>query len=149
MSQKDEHKDFIAEFKLQSIELLNGTLSLPATSNVSITSFNFTINIESKADSLNKLIFMVVNIEIRSEDQIYLLGSLSVSCIYHVINYEKIVKVLSNGKLDLPKAFLDTLNSISVSTARGVMFSTFKGTFLHNAILPIINPAQFQNANAE
>jgi uncharacterized protein YbbC (DUF1343 family) len=36
------------------------------------------------------------------------------------------------------------LNSISLSTTRGAMFSTFKGTFLHGAVLPIIDPKQFQ-----
>ena len=37
--------------------------------------------------------------------------------------------------------FISTLNSISISTTRGMMFSAFRGTFLHNAILPLIDPA--------
>jgi len=146
MSQKDEKIDFTAEVRLQGIELLKGTLSLPPTMDVSVANFNFTINVGSKVDTQNKLIFMIVDVEIRSEDQLHLLGALSVSCIYYVDNYEKIVKVLADGRLDLPKNFLDALNSISVSTTRGVLFSTFKGTFLHNAILPIINPQQLTSS---
>jgi hypothetical protein len=36
------------------------------------------------------------------------------------------------------------LNRISISTTRGAMFSTFKGTFLHAAILPIVDPKNFK-----
>jgi hypothetical protein len=43
----------------------------------------------------------------------------------------------------LPEEFLTTINSISISTVRGVMFSQFKGTFLHNAILPVVDPKSF------
>ena len=36
------------------------------------------------------------------------------------------------------------LNSISLSTLRGAMFNHFKGTFLHEAILPVIDPGSFK-----
>ncbi len=149
MSKKEEHKDFTAEFRLQGIELLKGTLSLPPSMDVSVANFNFTIDVGSKVDAQNKLIFMIVDVEIRTEDQQHLLGALSVSCIYYVENYEKLIKILDNGRLNIPKSFLDTLNSISISTTRGVLFSTFKGTFLHNAILPLINPQQLTNSLSE
>lgn len=149
MSQKVEPKDFAAEFRLQGIELLKGTLNLPPSMDASVANFNFTINVGSKVDAHNKLIFMIVDVEIRSEDQLHLLGALSVSCIYYVENYEKLIKILDDGRLNLPKAFLDMLNSISISTTRGIMFSTFKGTFLHNAILPLVNPQQLTSSISE
>jgi hypothetical protein len=149
MAKNIEHKGFNVEFRLQGIELLKGTLNLPPSIDISLANLNFEINVESKVDAQNKLIFMIVHVEIKSEDQLHLLGALSVSCIYYVENYEKLIKILDDGRLDLPKPFLDMLNSISISTTRGVMFSTFKGTFLHNAILPIINPQQLQNATSE
>ena len=46
--------------------------------------------------------------------------------------------------VDLPQEFITLLNSIALSTTRGVMFSQFRGTVLHNAILPIIAPAKFE-----
>lgn len=46
-------------------------------------------------------------------------------------------------QVSFPDNILVTFNSISISTMRGLMFAQFKGTFLHNAILPIIDPGSF------
>jgi hypothetical protein len=139
-----KHTDFTANLQLKAIELLNGSINLPAVPNLPLTNFNFNINLESKADGTNKLVFVIVSVEIKSEGHNYLLGSLAVSCIYNVVNFDEIIKIDSAGRLDIPQPLIEILNSISISTARGVMFSTFKGTFLHNAYLPIIDPRSFQ-----
>lgn len=139
-----KHTDFTADLQLKAIELLNGSINLPSIPNLQLSNFNFNINLESKADSTNKLVFVIVSVEIRSEDQNHILGSLSISCIYNIVNFEQIIKIEPSGKLEIPQPLTEILNSISISTARGVMFSTFKGTFLHNAFLPIIDPKAFQ-----
>lgn len=53
------------------------------------------------------------------------------SCTFNIKNIAEINK--------LPKKAFDTLNDIAISTVRGLMFSSFRGTFLHNAILPIVD----------
>lgn len=141
---KIENMDFHAEIQIRSIELLNGSLQLPATQNTSVTTFNFNISIESKADAPNKFVFVIVHVEIKNDDHSLVLGALSVSCIYEIVNFDEVIKIDENGKLDIPQRLIETLNIISISTTRGVMFSTFKGTFLHGAVLPIIDPNQFQ-----
>ena len=139
-----KHTDFTADLQLKAIELLNGSINLPATPNLKLTNFNFNINLESKADGSNKLVFVIISVEIKSEDQNHVLGSLSISCIYNIVNFDEVIKIEPSGKLDIPQPLVEILNAISISTARGVMFSTFKGTFLHNAFLPIIDPKSFQ-----
>ncbi len=141
---KIENKDFTVDLQLKSIELLKGSISLPSVPEVSLNNFNFNISLESKADATNKFLFVIVSVEIRSEDQNHILGSLAVSCIYNVVNFDEVVKIEADGKLDIPQPLVEILNSISISTTRGVMFSTFKGTFLHNAFLPIVDPRSFQ-----
>ena len=143
---KIENEDFTVDLQLKSIELLKGSISLPSVPEVSLTNFNFNISLESKADATNKFLFVIVSVEIRSEDQNHILGSLAVSCIYSIVNFDDVVKIEVDGKLDIPQPLVEILNSISISTTRGVMFSTFKGTFLHNAFLPIIDPRSFQQA---
>jgi hypothetical protein len=138
-----ENKDFTADLELKSIELLKGLISLPSVPDVSLNNFNFNISLESKGDATNKLVFIIVSVEIRSEDQNHILGSLAISCIYSLVNFDEVVKIEADGKLDIPQPLVEILNSISISTARGVMFSTFKGTFLHNAFLPIVDPRSF------
>lgn len=144
-----ENKDFTVDLQLKSIELLKGSISLPSVPEVSLNNFNFNISLESKADATNKFLFVIVSVEIRSEDQNHILGSLAVSCIYSVVNFDEVVKIEADGKLDIPQPLVEILNSISISTTRGVMFSTFKGTFLHNAFLPIVDPRSFQQVEQQ
>lgn len=146
---KIENKDFTVDLQLKSIELLKGSISLPSVPEVSLNNFNFNISLESKADATNKFLFVIVSVEIRSEDQNHILGSLAVSCIYSIVNFDEVVKIEADGKLDIPQPLVEILNSISISTARGVMFSTFKGTFLHNAFLPIVDPRSFQQVEQQ
>jgi hypothetical protein len=146
---KIETKDLNVEMQIRAIELLNESLKLPADSNTAITTFNFNINIESKADALNKLVFVIVHVEIKNDNQSLVLGALSVSCIFEIVNFNDIIKIEEDGKLNIPQRLIETLNIISISTTRGIMFSTFKGTFLHGAVLPIIDPKQFQVGNSK
>jgi hypothetical protein len=141
---KIENKDFNVEMQIRAIELLNGSLNLPANPNTPLTNFNFNISIESRADAVNKLVFVIVHVKIKNDDHSVVLGALSVSCIFEIVNFEDVIKVEANGKVNMPQRLIETLNNISISTTRGVMFSTFKGTFLHGAVLPIIDPKQLQ-----
>src|SRR5690554_2332977 len=141
---KIEDKEFNVELQMRTIELLNSSIKLPANSNKPITNFNFNMGIESRIDAQNKLIFVIVHVEIKNDDQSIILGNLSVSCIFEIVNFVDVIKVKTNGKVDIPQKLIEMLNSISISTTRGVMFSTFRGTFLHSAVLPIIDPKQFQ-----
>jgi hypothetical protein len=146
---KIESKDFTVDLQLKSIELLKGSISLPSVPEVSLNNFNFNISLDSKADSNNKLLFVIVSVEIRSEDQNHVLGSLAVSCIYSIVNFDEVVKIEADGKIDIAQPLVEILNSISISTTRGVMFSTFKGTFLHNAFLPIVDPRSLQQVEQQ
>jgi hypothetical protein len=146
---KIENKAFTVNLQLKSIELLKGSISLPSVPEVSLNNFNFNINLDSKADATNKLLFVIVSVEIRSEDQNHVLGSLAVSCIYSIVNFDEVVKIEADGKIDIAQPLVEILNSISISTTRGVMFSTFKGTFLHNAFLPIVDPRSLQQVEQQ
>lgn len=140
---KIENKDFNVELQIKAIELLNGSLNLPANPNIPVTNFSFNIGIESRADAVNKLVFVIVHVGIKNDDHSVDLGALSVSCIFEIENFEDVIKVEADGKINIPHRLIETLNNISVSTTRGVMFSTFKGTFLHGAVLPVIDTKQF------
>ncbi len=132
------------EIQLKCIELLSSNLQKHAFGAISHNSFNFNVNIETKVDDLNKLLFAIVYVEILTEDQSQVLGGISVNCIFDLKNFDELIKFESTGKHTLPQELVDIMNSISLSTTRGVMFATFKGTPLHNAFLPIIDPKPFR-----
>ena len=58
---KIENKDSDVEMHLRAIELLNNSLTLPANPDITVTNFNFNINIEIRADTMNKLVFVIVH----------------------------------------------------------------------------------------
>ncbi|NSL86586.1 hypothetical protein ECE50_007080 [Chitinophaga sp. Mgbs1] len=122
---------------LKGMELLDHTLHHPGGHPV-MTSFRFGINITSKADEERKLLTVIVKIDIHNESIHRLLGSVVVSCEYTLDNFDETVRINAAGQPDLPEALVETLHSTSLSTTRGVMFALFKGTFLHNALLPMI-----------
>jgi len=128
---------------LKGIELL-GVHQRPTNAEKGpFSQFNFKIHLETKADSSNKLLFAIVHVEILTEDQSLVLGSISVSCIFQVQDFDALIQIAADGKPRLVQPLVQLVNDISLSTTRGIMFSAFKGTPLHNAILPIIDSQQF------
>ena len=134
------------QMQLKNIEILKCSIEMPSNHQDIEGLFNFNINIESKADANKNLIFVLVHITVVNDNKSITLANLTVSCIYEIINFNDIVLFDEKGKMNIPQNLIETLNIISISTTRGVMFSSFKGTFLHNAILPIIDPKQLHTS---
>ncbi|MBK7967997.1 MAG: hypothetical protein IPK08_03185 [Bacteroidetes bacterium] len=77
---KIENIDFDFEMQIVAIELLSSSLNLPGNPNTPAANFSFNISIESRADAVNKYVFVIVHVEIKN-DVHTVVGSLSVSCI--------------------------------------------------------------------
>jgi hypothetical protein len=131
------------DFKLTGIELVNSNLFNPGVA-IEKQIFHFNIKIEQKINLEKKLIIVTPEIEIQQENKKTTLGTIKVACIFYVTNLDEF-KVEEGDLVSLPNEIITMLNSISLSTTRGVMFSQFKGTFLHNAFLPIIDPKTFNS----
>lgn len=127
-------------FGIEGIELLEYSIISPSKEIEPNTPFRFDMNVEHRFNIDSKRIFVVVSIEIFIQDTDIKLGNSKISCIYSVLELDKF---LIKDKISFPNAFITTLNSISLSTCRGVLFTLFRGTFLHNAILPIVDPKGF------
>jgi hypothetical protein len=139
-----ENKKYIPSAQIKGIEILNSSINLPNLPAIALSNFVFSVNMESKIDATAKLVFVVVTVEIGAEEYDPILGSLALSCIYSVSKFDDVIKMNADNKLEMPPSLVELLNTVSVATARGVMFSTFKGTFLHNAFLPMVEPRQFE-----
>lgn len=71
-------------------------------------------------------------------------GKIALACIYSVEN----LAIISDN-ISLKESFSALINQITIATARGVMFGMFRGTVLHNAILPIVDILQESNKTIE
>lgn len=126
-------------FRLKNVELLQYNLSAVNVSISSETLFKFNINIEHLINLNENAIAIkpIVEIFIEEHNNKTILGGLSASLVFEFENLPSFVK---DNEVKLPIEIINAINSISISTVRGIMFSTFKGTYLHNAFLPIIDP---------
>lgn len=126
-------------FQLKGLELLDVKLVHQVKPLPSQLIFNFDISLEHRINVEKKMVVVVTSVAILHEDKNTLLGSIKASCVFEIQNILEFVDEKSK-EIKMPNDILTTLNSISISTVRGIMFSQFKGTFLHNAHLPLVNP---------
>jgi hypothetical protein len=129
-------------FQLKAIELLEFNLKNPQIPLNLERTYKFNINIEQRINNEEKLVIVITSVDLIHEEDQQCHASIKTSCIFLVENLENFTLPDSNV-VNLPDQFVVTLNSISLSTTRGIMFSSFKGTFMHNVYLPIVNPSDF------
>lgn len=128
----------------KAVELISLNLTMPDVQPTAEQTFSFTVNLEHKFDIERKFVFVLVNIIINLEGAPDPAGEVLINNVFFVENYEEAV-IEENGQpkgIRVPAA--EVLNSVSISTARGVLSQQFRGTWLHNAILPILNPRDLQ-----
>lgn len=135
------------ELKISGIELIEKsfrTIDLPEGA-LPDTQFELAINVN--IDKGSKKIINILQVKMKIENVEGMAASITVGCTFDIVNFEEIIT--NNGETaTIPETVLETLNTITIGTVRGIMFSEFKGTWLHNSILPVIDPKSFNVANA-
>jgi hypothetical protein len=129
------------DFHLAQIEEVGFSMNLPEASKAS-AGFQFNIFLEAGVNP-DKRRFVVDNrVEIRTEVNEPLLAHLIVRYIFDLVGFENLKKN-KKGVHIIPPSIQLALNTIALSTTRGLLFARFKGTPLHNAILPLIDASNF------
>lgn len=67
-------------------------------------------------------------------------GSFHLVFIYRIENFEELVTIGENNRLNLNPLLANALASVTYSTSRGILLTRMQGTVLQNFVLPIINP---------
>ena len=109
----------IMTFQVKGIEILETNLSSPENPINDDTVFGFNLQSNQSFNLDNELVI--------------------VSCLYYLKDLKSYANE-ENNSISLPEGMVVTLNSISISTVRGVMYGVFRGTFLDGAILPVVDP---------
>ncbi|MBK9014411.1 MAG: hypothetical protein IPM82_10145 [Saprospiraceae bacterium] len=137
---KDMHEQPIA-LKIKRIEIINSVLNTPVMKE-EITEFNFDINVRQGINTNDKFVLSIVEISISSLISKQFLGKYEAAFTFELEDFDKLFS--DTQTVDVPEHLAMAVNSISISTMRGLMFAAYKGTYLHNAILPLINPQSLQ-----
>ena len=134
----------VAGFRLTGIELLDFKLNYPENPLPKKRSYDFKIHIKQQIDKDNKLVRVNPSVDVVMVDGEAQTNqaSIKVSCVFEL---EEILSFTSDetGEVELPERLVTSLNSIAISTTRGVLFSELKGTFLHGIYLPVVDTSKF------
>lgn len=123
---------------LKGVELLHSSLVRPPANSPDLTYLKYHIKFDYQIDKEKKLVFIIVNIRIDTFPAEAEVGKMVVSHIYEIADFDHEIKIKDGDKFSIPKELTAMLNDISISTTRGIMYSIYKGTFLHQAILPLV-----------
>jgi hypothetical protein len=101
--------------------------------------FQYDISSENRVNPERESIIIFFTINIREFEKTEVLAKIVIATVFRIIDFkEHITKIDEQNIFDIPLTLQKHLASIAISTARGIMFMQFKGTYLHKAILPII-----------
>jgi hypothetical protein len=129
-------------FQIKAIEILEFSLFSQSQPITDIFTYHTNLSLEHRISEQNKVIIVLPTAEIIHEDKKTILAKIRVSFVYEFNSFEGFTTG-SPAVYNFPKESMVALNSISISTLRGIMFSLFRGTFLHKAILPVVDPKSF------
>lgn len=128
--------------QLTSIELLESVINSARHTLEDLPIYQFDIQIEHRTQVDKGILFALCSIIVLSEDKNYEYGSIKTNCVFQLDDLSRFVNP-ELKQVKLPEQLTVIINSITISTSRGVMFANFRGTHLHNAVLPILDPKVF------
>lgn len=127
----------IKDVNMVEVQMIQLKKTLPIS-----TTFHFEISLTTIIIIEESEVIVEAKVVILHEDKTTILASIKASCVFDVANFDEFVAE-DTRKVTFPESSIITFNSITISTVRGLMFSQFKGTQLHTAILPVVDPSSF------
>lgn len=100
--------------------------------------FHFEIRVEIRAESAKNLVIPFVFVNIKNSDKTKSLAKFIIACLIEVKDFGKKILLNKENLYVIPDDFSITLRQMSLSTARGVIYSELRGTYLNNAIMPVV-----------
>jgi len=136
MAEDDENTNI--DYRLKTIELQDFKLGNPPVSTEKITKFHFRVDVALKPEKEEKCIGIAIEVLISIPNQVETVGSIKVLNVFEIEDAEFVI-VKTTEITKFSDNFYKKLIDISISNTRGIMYSQFRGTFLHKAILPLIS----------
>ncbi len=129
-------------FNIHGIELVSFSIQPQQTGEYRTDTFEFNIQQEQKTSAEKRLLIVFSTITVKEAGKDTVLASLQVACGFEIVSFESIMKKDKEGNFLIPHNFHVTTNRIAAATARGILYAQLRGSYLQNAILPVL-PVEF------
>lgn len=126
-------------YALNSMEVVNSKIAEPKELIEPSNSIGFFINIEHNVNIDEEILSSYSTFVLNNSETNEVYASITIKYNFNVENLNNFFNV-ETKELLLPNEFIIVVNSISISSSRGVIHMLFNGTNLSNFILPIIDP---------
>lgn len=142
---KNSNNNNSLSFNLKKIELIEKSLKSRKLEDNTV--FKYDVLLYQHVDSINSIIIVNPRVTIKdTNNESDVLAHFSVNFIFHVEDIKQFIDE-KNESIKLPEMLIMTINSISISTLRGIIYSELRGTFLHHTILPIFDTKNLIHKN--
>ena len=131
-------------YRIGGLDLLSCQLAEPAPGFAPDQKMNFNLQLKHQIMDKESAIGVICTIKTTHDESGQDLATFTGRMVFQVDDLSKHTKKDDNGQIGLPKDLINNVNGVTISTLRGMMWATFKGTYLHRAVLPIVNPEGFQ-----
>lgn len=128
---------------IKSIEILESTFRLPEGFDQSPSIVHFDVKFETGQTTIPGEIRSVVTVCTHVEKFLLQVGKLKAAFTFEFSHLEKITEALKDGDQKISDELLMSIYPIALSTMRGILYSQWRGTFLHHAILPELDKSAF------
>jgi len=143
-----EKEQNAVDFQLILMEEVSFGMDIPEGYK-SVRDYQFRISLESVVNEIKRIIIVTNRIDIRENTDQPILGHLIVKYGFEILDFPEHIKKNKKNTCIVPDSLQLSLNTIALSTTRGLLYAAFRGTPLHNALLPVIDAASFSKNEVE
>ncbi|MGB3181024.1 MAG: hypothetical protein WBB45_06520 [Cyclobacteriaceae bacterium] len=134
--------DSLPNFQIQGIDIQEISIKQPEGNLGRNPNLNFNIHLDHAVMQENQLFIVGTTITTHAQEN-QLLATYKANCVFRIENMGQYATGDEKGGVSLPEELMSMLNSISVSTTRGLMYGGFAGTYLQKVVLPVIDTDAF------
>lgn len=135
-------------FRFVGIQILSKSMPPAPSAEVGANnSYSFTILVEVKTDETTQMVCPVVHIKIingENPEHDAVLASFIVAYYFQIEDFGSVIVKNADGAFVIPTQLDNIIKPAAISTTRGIIFTELRGTYLQNAIMPIVFMDNFQ-----
>lgn len=131
------------EFRFTGIHTMSKSLTAlqPGATTVG---FNFEVKVETRVQAEGGSVIIVVMVKIKNDTKETVLAAYEIWCVFQILDFDNKIIKNSEGLHIIPEVLQKTFLPVSISTVRGIINCDLQGSYLQNAIMPVIYMPQFE-----
>lgn len=121
------------QFRFANILIISKSVNeltvIPQGNDIRNLNINFTIDVENKVQVNINTIIVNVHVTIQNIETSEKLAEFNISHFFEIIDFDKHIKLNEEGLFVIPQYLENIIKPVSISTARGIIYSELRGGY--------------------